>query len=73
MKVHRIEILVLDFDDLGPEEVRATLENTHYPNHCIRPRVKNIETREVEWSDQHPLNNRTTEHQAYRELFKARR
>lgn len=68
-KVHRIELLVIDHDDLGADGVRSVLENARYPNRCINPDVKRVETREVEWSDEHPLNYRDTADAAYRELF----
>lgn len=32
-KVIRVEVMVLDFDDLGIDGVRETIENTKYPNH----------------------------------------
>ncbi len=61
--------MVLDFDGLDQEGVKVEIENTHYANHCINPKVTNIETREVEWSDDHPLNNRGKSEQAFEELF----
>jgi hypothetical protein len=71
MKVHRLEVLVIDHDNLGQEEVISVIENTKYPNWCIYPDVKAITTREVEWSEDHPLNRTATADQAYRELFDA--
>lgn len=68
-KVYKVELLVVDTDDLGEEEVRDLLEHTRYPNHAISPRVMAVESREVEWSDEHPLNNATTEQEAFRKLF----
>lgn len=56
VKVHRVEVLVVDHDDMGAEEVKTVIENTRYPNHCMYPQVIATETREVEWSDRHPLN-----------------
>lgn len=72
VRVHRIEVLVIDHDDLGAEEVCQVIEDTRYPNRCIRPEVKRAETREVEWSDDHPLNHDDTADEAYRALFEAR-
>ena len=69
MKVHKIEILIIDFDGVGAEEITSILENNHYPNHCISPQVKKIESKDIEWSDNHPLNGRTTSDQAYKEIF----
>lgn len=71
VRVHRIEVLVIDFDDLGAEGVRGVLENARYPNRCISPDVKSVETREVDWSDEHPLNHSATHEGAYRALFGA--
>lgn len=67
-KVHMVTVLVIDHDDLGPDGVRETLEHTKYPNWCMCPSVMDIQTREVEWSDDHPLNGGKQE-QAAKELF----
>jgi hypothetical protein len=73
VKVHKVTLLVVDHDVLGAEEVADVLENTKYPNHCIGPQVMLIETREVDWSDDHPFNRLSTQEQAYAELFGRRR
>jgi hypothetical protein len=57
MKVHKITVLVVDSDGLGADNVKIELENANYPNDCIYPKVVEIDTREVEWSDDHPLNH----------------
>lgn len=69
MKVHKVTILIVDSDDLGKVAVRETLESTHYPNHCIAPQVMAIESVEVEWCDEHPLNRSDTVHAEYKRLF----
>lgn len=56
MKVYKIELLIIDHDALGPEEIRFVLENTNYPNDCIRPQIALVEERVIEWTDDHPLN-----------------
>jgi hypothetical protein len=56
--VHRITVLVVDLDHLGADEVKAVIESTRYPNHCIAPDVLTVESVEVEWSDEHVLNQR---------------
>ena len=70
MKIYKMEILFIDFDGLGEAGARDLLENTRYPNHVIGPDVMSCETREVDWTDAHPLNNRTTRRAAYEKLFK---
>ena len=69
MKVYKLEVLVIDFEDIGVEGVSEEIENAHYGNHCISPEVKSVQEREVEWSDDHPLNKSDTCESAYKELF----
>lgn len=69
VKVFKIEIMVIDFDKSGEDEIKKTIENTRYPNRAICPEVKKIESREIEWSDDHPLNKRETADAMYEELF----
>ena len=70
-KVHRVEVLIIDHDDLGVDGVRLEMENVRYPNHCLSPDVVRIDTREVDWDDEHPLNHRDTKDAAYLALFAA--
>lgn len=70
MKVHRVTLCVIDFDELGADGVASVIENTRYPNHCIYPEVRAIETRDIgEWSDGHPLNQRDTGAAEFTRLF----
>ena len=69
VEVHKVEVLIINFDGVGPEGVKTELENAHYANRCISPSVMVVQTREVEWSDDHPLNKADTNEAAYRELF----
>lgn len=69
MEVHKVELLVVDFDGLGADEIKRVLETTRYPNHCIYPDVLSTETREVEWSDSHPLNMTSTKEAECQRLF----
>ena len=69
MKVHRVILLIIDTDDLGGDCVREVIESQLYPNHCIAPSVMQIDTRDVEWSDDHPLNKRATVQKAFAEMF----
>lgn len=72
MQVHKIEILVIDFDEVGAEGCKEVIENTRYPNRCISPEVKSIQTRDIgEWDDDHPLNHQNTAEAEYRRLFEA--
>ena len=70
MKAYKVELLIVDFDEVGPEFITVHIENAHYPNRCMAPHVMRIRGQEIgEWTDEHPLNKYTTMHQAYNELF----
>lgn len=61
MKLMKIELIVLDMDNIGEEGVRAAIENANYPNRCIAPDVRSVEVRDIgEWADDHPLNRTDT-------------
>lgn len=70
MKAYKVELLIVDQDELGPEDIVSELENTKYANHCISPRVKKITEKDIgEWSDNHPLNKHSTRDEEYERLF----
>lgn len=69
MKAYKLEVLILDFDGLGEQGVVDALEGGRFSNRCISPDVRKIESREVEWHDDHPLNKTGTTARAYQELF----
>ena len=70
MQVHKIEIMVIDFDKIGVEGIKEVLENTKYPNRCINPEVISIQTRDIgEWDDDNPLNNVKSADAEYGRLF----
>lgn len=57
-------------DELGADEVKSVLENTKYPNYCISPDVKSIQTVDIgEWQDDHPLNVKSLSEIEYQRLF----
>jgi hypothetical protein len=70
MKVYRIEVMVVDMDQIGEQEVKDVIENTRYPNRCISPEVKKIESRDIgEWHDDHPMNLNSSRDAEYQRLF----
>jgi len=70
MKVYKLEVLVIDMDELGPQEIQEVLENARYPNRCISPKVLSVQGREIgEWRDDHPLNQRDTYQAEIKRLF----
>ena len=70
MKVHRIVLMVIDFDELGADEVKDTLENASYPNRCIAPAVMESQTVDIgPWADDHPLNSSRTDAAEFARIF----
>jgi hypothetical protein len=56
-KVHLLQVLVIDHDHLGVDEVERVLEDARYPNRCIAPSVIKSQSAEIgDWDDENPLN-----------------
>jgi hypothetical protein len=72
MKVHKVTLIIVDHDDLGAKEVKAVLENTNYPNHCmVGLSILDIKTKEVDnYNDDHPLNKIDSHNDFARKLFR---
>lgn len=68
-QVHLVTLLIIDHDQLGAEGVKTEIENTRYANDCIGPSVIGTVTREVDWTDDHPLNKARTQDRAILDLF----
>ena len=69
MKVYKLELLILDFDNVG-DDIPNIIENQKYPNDCISPNVISTESREYEWKgDLDPLNQLATRDQTFKDLF----
>ncbi len=70
MNAIRIELLIVNTDDVSVDEVVDIIENTKYPNHCIAPRVMACDVREIgKFSDEHPLNKYETMRDEFNKLF----
>lgn len=70
MKVYKVEIMVIDHDGIGPEEIKDVFESQRYPNHCMNPHVMEVTAAEIgRWKDSHPLNYKSTQRQEYLRLF----
>ena len=65
MKAYKIEVLVLDFEGMGEEEVKHLIEN----NRFLHAHVMSSKNKEIEWDDDHPLNKSGTMARAYTDLF----
>ena len=70
MNVYKIEVIVIDFDELGAEGIKVEMENVRYPNRCISPDVINTKVRDIGvWQDDHPLNKHETRDAEIDRLF----
>lgn len=70
-KVHKIECYVVDHDDVGADEYKILLENIRLPNHTPNPSVLKIETVEINYHDNHPVNFHDGGVEACGDLFKS--
>lgn len=67
MKAYKIEVLVIDHENIGEENIRDTLSNVRY----INVNVKSVKSADIgDWDDDHPLNKRSTCEAEYERLFK---
>ncbi len=69
MKVYKLEVMVIDFDGLGGDDIKDVIENASYPNRCIMPQVMAIDSRDIDWSDDCALNQTAYTDRAYRKIF----
>ncbi len=70
MKAYKIELLIIDFDELGQEGIETELNNVNFPNDCISLNIKNIIEKDIgDWHDNHPLNLNDTVDKEYKRLF----
>jgi hypothetical protein len=70
MKAYKIEILVIDHEEVGPEQIKEYIEDAKFPNYCFGLKVKNMIEKEIgEFNDDHPLNKKVTCEDEYKKLF----
>lgn len=70
MRAYKVELLIIDFDEIGEEGIRYQIQNTRYSNDCISPQIKSIQSKDIgEFHDNHPLNLKSTCDDEYKQLF----
>lgn len=70
MKAYKVTLLINDHDEVG-DEIKDIIENQKFPNYCIMPHVMEMQSVDIgEWSDDHPLNKRSTMKEEFDRLFK---
>jgi hypothetical protein len=56
MRAYKVELLIIDFDNVG-DEIKDVIENQKFPNYCIHPEVIGMKSVDIgDWDDDHPLN-----------------
>jgi hypothetical protein len=66
VKAYRLELLVIDFENHGKEEIEMLAMNAR----GLDPTVISIEGRDIgEWTDDHPLNRKSTAEAEFKRLF----
>jgi hypothetical protein len=66
VKVIRIELYIIDHDNIGAEGSVSEIVSSKY----LHPIIGEIKEKEVDWVDDNPLNYKKTSVLAARELFK---
>lgn len=69
LQVHRVTLLIIDHDEVGPDGVKDLLEKAKYPNYCIAPTVVDMASKWIEWDDSHPLNQKNAWRKEFNRLF----
>lgn len=68
IKVFKVTLCVVDLEEWGREEVLRAIEGGGDHSGCTLVSVHGVEEREVDWTDDHPLNYRD-KGEAFRALF----
>jgi hypothetical protein len=57
MKAYKVELLIINHDNLSANDIISELEVISYPNDCISQRVIGMKGADIgDWSNDHPLN-----------------
>lgn len=74
MKVCKIEIMVLDYQNVGEQYIKEKIEQVVFTGRLFSMQVRNIESRDIgEWSDDNPLNFSDTCDAEFRRIFSPRK
>lgn len=70
MKAYEVTVRIIDFDEIGPDQIKTELENARYGNRCISPEVASIKEADIgDWDDDHLLNKKSTAAAEWDRLF----
>jgi hypothetical protein len=67
LKAYKIELLVIDNEGIGIQEISGLIGDCKY----VYPKIQRIVERDIgEWYDDHPLNKKDTCDAEYERLFR---
>jgi hypothetical protein len=67
MKAYKLEILIIDHENSGEENIKRAVKDLRY----YYPSILSTKEADIgEWSDDHPLNKHNTQKAAVEEYFK---
>lgn len=67
MKAYKFEILVIDHEEIGKNNITEMLKNVRH----LYPSILEIKEAEIgEWYDEHPLNKKETQLEYCKNIFK---
>lgn len=66
MKAYKLEVLIIDFENQGINEVTQEIQNMRYAHAKV---VSHREADIGQWHDDHPLNKTPTANAEYERLF----
>lgn len=71
MNIYKIELFIIDSDDIGEQEIIAVLEDTPYPNSCISPIIDNVKSIQItdDEFEESKLSSFESELEGCRDLF----
>lgn len=66
VEVHKVTICVVNHDQVSERDMRVMFEQMRY----LFNNVVSVETKEVDWDDDHPLNYDKTLADEFRKMFR---
>ena len=71
MKAYKLEILIVDHDEVGQDKIIQFIENNTHPDYCLLPEVMRVDSADIgKWHKSHPLHFLNKNKKAeYQKLF----
>lgn len=68
MKVYKVELMIVDHNDLGENQIQDLLEDIRYLSHPVVTKITGVEI--GEWESDNLLNDENTWEAEFERLFK---